>query len=138
LQHSQPASGSLYRCHQRGRDCGCRDQEWDHTRARGGGQQPGGEDHCLGQHAVRIGAEPAEHAEVLDQHPVGEAKADHGADDRTDDVATSGQQAGASGGQHHDRDQVDGEAVRGHQGGKPADQVMQGSRLAHPGHRGDG
>ena len=71
-----------------------------------------------------------EEAEVLYQHPVGQAEGDQYDDGRPDNDCPAGEQSGARHGQEDHHAQVDREAVPGHEGAKVAEQVSQETGLS--------
>ena len=89
-----------------------------------GQREVAADDHkCHRDHAVRIRADPAEEANVLDQHPVREAERDHGHDGGPEQPGLPAQQCRTDRGEHDHDEQVDREPMRrderaetGHQG----------------------
>ena len=86
-------------------------------------------------HAVRIGAQPAEEPEVLHQYPVGQAEQDEHGQRGPDHLTPPGQEGRADRGQRDHRDQVDREAVTADDRFESGYQVVQEPRLRGLRHR---
>ena len=106
------------------------------------GQVAGREQQGHRDHAVRVGSEAAQEAEILHQHPVGQAEHDPERDRVPDQPGSPGQEDRAHRGQRDHHDQVDREAMAGDERAEAGQQGrkdvrLRGARhrLDHPGER---
>ena len=97
--------------------------------ARSQGEIPGDGDERHRDHAVGVGAQAAEEAEVLDQYPVGQAQHGEADEHRPDQPRLAGQENRAGDGERGDGEQVDREAVRLVESGERGDPGGQDMRL---------
>ena len=102
----------------------------------GQGEVAGGGEQRHRDHAVGVGAQPAEQPDVLDQHPVGQAQHAEGDDARAGSGrGRAGQEHRADHGERRDGEQVDGESVRLVERGERVDPGGQDMRLRGGSHR---